>query len=409
MITKTVFNPIFLHFLTLWAETKSNVRFRRVNTPLYKTFGLPYLFENYNMFRYLSCSDSVYKAPLNFLVNYSAKLAPFLLKRKFNFFFNNLKFLRKKRRKIFRTLKLKKFKKINFFFLKKNKAQTVLNLKSRILFLILSKKLTSFWPLRVNYKRLLLRQYNFSKKKKLKRIRSLSTFSSSIIKGAWSFFGSLKSPRSKFHRSHDFSKKTILIFWKSQEFFKTYHQPKRHWTTRKFFYKFSDWFKKNKKAGYMIAPLLWELLVSSGLSLSKYESSIISRYHLIFSLSNTAPEACVPKKGGSIFTVSPLLLSMFSPRRSFYFFLKKRFGRFQRTQYLNRLSQWRSISKKKPKYINSILFRKTFSNKYWYFDPLSLSFLVNHSAGSALRTNPRYLSLNPRHNLERLNLFKLKL
>lgn len=166
MITKTVFNPIFLHFLTLWAETKSNVRFRRVNTPLYKTFGLPYLFENYNMFRYLSCSDSVYKAPLNFLVNYSAKLAPFLLKRKFNFFFNNLKFLRKKRRKIFRTLKLKKFKKINFFFLKKNKAQTVLNLKSRILFLILSKKLTSFWPLRVNYKRLLLRQYNFSKKKK---------------------------------------------------------------------------------------------------------------------------------------------------------------------------------------------------------------------------------------------------
>lgn len=152
----------------------------------------------------------------------------------------------------------------------------------------------------------------------------MSTFSSSIIKGAWSFFGSLKSPRSKFHRSHDFSKKTILIFWKSQEFFKTYHQPKRHWTTRKFFYKFSDWFKKNKKAGYMIAPLLWELLVSSGLSLSKYESSIISRYHLIFSLSNTAPEACVPKKGGSIFTVSPLLLSMFSPRRSFYFFLKKK-------------------------------------------------------------------------------------
>lgn len=400
----------FLSFIPFWLNSEHFKFFNKKKVPLYyfncKNLQLSDM-ENIDFYATYQKKAQLYLTKNYFDVIENTMFNFNFFLRKWKFFFNNLNFFKKRKRWLKKKVKVMRLKRLNFFFFNKQAAVSSTTLRNSIS-LFFFKKISSFWPLRINYQRLVFKHYNFLKNKKLSKIKYKAMILKRQNRGVWSFFGKFKAPKSKFHRSYDFSRRLMLIFWKSQIFYKTHHQPKRRWTARKFFYKFSQWYKINKKAQYSKSYLLWELFPASGMALSKYECTLLFSYNLIFSSKQLSVDSKIINNNRIVINLSPTLMALFKQRRSYALFLKKRFSKFQRTQYLNRLSQWRAVSKKKPKYLTNLLFKKVFNSNSWYFDPLSLTYFININTQSLKKTKT-FSFLKPRHNLERLNVYKLKL
>jgi len=195
----------------------------------------------------------------------------------------------------------------------------------------------------------------------------------------------------------------IKLFWKSQNFFKQNFLKKMRFTTNKFKNKFLYWYRKNKKFDKSLQPKLYSVISNNFLFYSTAQLNKLYKNKLITKNGvycvNTFQKVII----GDILTIplnySKFLLNTLMGQR---YSLKKK----KKSSYIymkNKLSQWKNIKNKQPK---ELLYNLVFFNKIRSqieFDLFSSALCIIKNPNSW----DRLLNFTPRHNLEKLNTYKL--
>ncbi len=277
--------------------------------------------------------------------------------------------------------------------------------------LIHQNKLYCFWPIfkRSKFRNIVyLNLLKYLKKIGNKYTRNLlKTFKAfrddkQIFK-FWRFFNKKKIKQKKRGYFFNFHRRQIKIFWKSQEDFKVNYLRPTRFTTRKFKHQFERWYKKNKNFDFSIGTRLASLVTQNFLYFSGnlLHKTIHTKVLGINGSSklkhNTVvyPGDIISFPANYINYVSRFIVGRFNARKVF----KKKNFIYMR----NKLSQWRDIKRKTP-YERG--YNLNSSNRI----KLHLEFDI-FSANMAFIREPtpfnRFENYSNRHNLEKLNTYKL--
>ena len=341
------------------------------------------------------------------------------------FFFKKTKFLKKKKSLlspfyyifIFKNIKynlfLNKynsfwplFNKLKLFLILKKKLNKLYYRKFKNLFLsfkkpnkISNKKKTNILLFLKNFKKknlkkkIIIRKSRFKKFFKIKKIKKIKLF---------------KKKKKTFSKFCNIHRRQIKIFWKSQIFFKNFFFKKTKWTIRKFKNKFKYWYKKNK---YYMSPFLkkielWRLLLKFNIFLTKNDAKNAIQQNLIL------VNGINPKFGfeteiqfndivSFYFNYFPIL-NYFRKKK---ILLKKKLKKLSYIYINNKRSQWRSLKKKKPKQLDTHFYQKFIISKNFEFDIYTSSFcFFNKNTNKSI-----FDYYTPRHNLDKLNIYKLNI
>lgn len=300
-----------------------------------------------------------------------------------------------------------KYKQPNFYtyFCLKKLSNTTINP-------IFFNKFKCFWPImrsRNNLIKFLARLVKNQKKKNIKFLKSLHNNLRKLkkIKMYKYKFLSLFSKKNKktTKRSHffNFHRRQIKIFWKSQEFFKLNFLEKTRFTTRKFKNKFNYWYKKNYKKQQEIANRLSSFISQSFLFFSANHLNTLFNSSLIC-INNLE---CIDKhhiiKKNDIISLPLNYASHLSKIILGNFFSIKILKKKNYIYYKNKASQWKNIKKKQAKESFYNLYTQRRINSNIEFDIFSAKIcLISDS-----QNIQKFANFTLRHNLEKLNTYKL--
>lgn len=334
-------------------------------------------------------------------------------------YFNTLFFLNKSNIIYFCNISIKPKKNKNLinFILQKNKNKIkyfnfflLYNFKKIKKFYFLNKihfnKYFCFWPLfKQKNKTLFLFLKILNKlKNKVKLFKKKISF---LLKKKKIFFLKKFYKKKKKSKSKmvNFHKRLIKVFWKSQSFFKLNFLPTKRYTTRKFKYKFLYWYKKNKKDKKNHLFKLNTILKNNFFFLSPTCLSNVYEYNIVLKNGSSNINYFTTIKIND--TIS-FPLNLVEKIINFFIGKLKILKKFKYKNYIkikNKLSQWKNI-KKKPITGHDYLFFNTGKIKPQFeFDIFTAQlFLLKN-----LKKIDKFDEFNKRHNLEKLNTYKLNI
>jgi hypothetical protein len=195
------------------------------------------------------------------------------------------------------------------------------------------------------------------------------------------------------------------LFWKSRNFFKSSLLRKKRWTARKFLNFYTKWWKKNGKLTHIAGLRVWIVLLQNNIAKTKKECQMLVENKLV------RLNGLVPLTINSTinrFDILTFPLGYYKLREAKEIILKKSLKavlRWKRLRWSNINSQWRQLKQANTQKIVNLLYPDAASQVWCQIDRFTASAVI-------IKDKVSYDTIEhlaPRHALEKLNTWRLRL